>query len=128
MAHSAPRSRGRLGKIVLVVAASIAAVALILAEALSGSGSESAEPAFPAPSEEQAAALLDALSRIDPALDHERSIGRARNVCLDLLGGSPRAAVVERTRRRFTGSVEVSLADAERIVRLVERGGWCVKP
>lgn len=127
MAHSAPRSRGRLGKIVLVVVAVVAAVALILAEALDGSGSESAEPAFPAPSEEQAAVLLDALSRIDPALDHERSIGRARNVCVDLLGGDPREEIVERTRRRFTGSVEVSLADAERIVRLVERGGWCVK-
>lgn len=125
MAHSAPRSRGRLGKIVLVVAASIAAVALILAEALSGSGSALSEPAFPAPSEEQAAALLAGLRRIDPALDHERSIGRARNVCLDLLGGSPRAAVVERTRRRFTGSASVSSADAEAIVELIESGGWC---
>lgn len=126
MAHSAPQSRGRLGKIVLVMAAVVAAVALILAEALDGSGSESTEPAFPAPSEEQAAALLAGLRRIDPALDHERSIGRARNVCVDLLGGDPREEIVERTRRRFTGSVEVSLADAERIVRLVERGGWCV--
>lgn len=132
----------RTGKVILVVAATLIAGLLMLGDLLGDQTGENTPPdasasttpaadravsGVPEPDGEQAGKLLAALGRIDPALNHERSIGRARNTCLDLLGDDPRDDVIERTRQRFDGTAQVDTADAEAIVKLVERGGWCVK-
>ncbi|MGW6498556.1 hypothetical protein [Nonomuraea angiospora] len=80
----------------------------------------------PSPDAGQSAKLLAALAEIDPALEHERSISRARDTCQTLLSGEDRAKVVDMARQRFDGgSASVSAADAEKIVKLVEDSGWC---
>lgn len=82
--------------------------------------------AIPSPDPAQTSNLLAGLRKIDPELDHERSIGRARDTCLKLLAGDQkRSAVVEATRQRFDGTASVSVADARKIVALVEGSGWC---
>lgn len=81
---------------------------------------------IPSPDPAQTSNLLAGLRKIDPELDHERSIGRARDTCLKLLAGNQtRSAVVKATQQRFDGAASVSLADARRIVALVEDSGWC---
>lgn len=81
---------------------------------------------IPSPDADQTRELLDALRRIDPGLDHERSISRARDTCQALLSGQDRGKVVAAARARFDGgSASVSVADARRIVKMVEESGWC---
>lgn len=81
---------------------------------------------IPSPDAGQTRELLDALRRIDPGLDHERSISRARDTCQALLSGQDRGKVVAAARARFDGgSASVSVADARKIVKLVESSGWC---
>jgi len=78
------------------------------------------------PDGQQTEDLLYGLRQIHPALDRARSIDRARNVCLLILRGTPREEVIEGARLRFEGGdVTLTQADAEAIVELIERGGWC---
>lgn len=69
--------------------------------------------------------MLAALAEIDPALNHKRSISRARDTCQTLLAGESRAKVVSMARQRFDGTASISTADARKIVKLVEDSGWC---
>ncbi|MFD0889156.1 hypothetical protein ACFQ08_31875 [Streptosporangium algeriense] len=80
---------------------------------------------IPKPNAQQTEDLLYGLRKIDPELDRARSIDRARNTCSDLLAGKKRDQVVENTRLRFDGVAQIDTADAEKIVALVEQGGWC---
>ncbi|MGW4411169.1 hypothetical protein ACWEJ6_44560 [Nonomuraea sp. NPDC004702] len=94
------------------------------------SASASSEPRLvskiPKPDTDQAEKLLYGLREINPELDRARSIDRARNVCSSLLSGITRAKIIEGARIRFEGGdVEISDADAQKIVKLVEDGGWC---
>jgi len=132
--HRKPR---RLGAVLWLVGGGLAGlVALGAVGAAIDNGGGPARPSpsvapsvqstIPRPNSAQAAQLLAQLGRIHPGLAHERSVGRARNVCLDLLRGNPREEIVERARLRFDGgTAAVSRSDARRIVRLVARAPWC---
>lgn len=131
-----PKARGWLiaGAVVLVLL-----VAVLVAAALSAGGKPSATAtpspstsyvfaeAVPKPNADQAEVLLRGLREIDPGLDRARSIDRARNTCWSILEGLSRAQVVKSTRLRFDGATRVTSSDAEKIVKLVEGGGWCHK-
>lgn len=130
------RRKSRAGRWVLGIVTGVLAllVAVVVLASLTAPSSRTeadagSTPAFPIPKpdEQQTDALLAGLRRIDPGLDHERSIDRARNACWSLLQGGSRAQVVKSTQARFDGSVRVTRADAEAILKLIEAGGWCHK-
>jgi hypothetical protein len=80
---------------------------------------------IPRPDGPQTEELLRGLGQIVGGLEAPRSVDRARNVCMDLLAEQDRAAVVDRARQRFDGSVKVDAAAAEEIVVLIESSSWC---
>lgn len=85
---------------------------------------------IPAPDEAQAADLLVALGAIDPSLDRDVSISRARNMCESILaeardeGGN--FTLEELVRLRFTG-VDPPLDDDQvaAILDLISSSEWC---
>ncbi|MER5319465.1 hypothetical protein [Streptosporangium roseum] len=72
------------------------------------------------PSPGETRALLAGLREIDPALDHRRSISRARESCRDLADGMGRQEVADRTRRRFDGTAGTDIRRAGRILAVIE--------
>lgn len=81
---------------------------------------------IPSPDAEETGQLLDALALVDPALDHERSISRARDTCQQILAGGDEAKVLSSARQRFDGgSASVSDADAAVIVQTIKDSDWC---
>ncbi|MER5421731.1 hypothetical protein [Streptosporangium roseum] len=74
----------------------------------------------PSPGPGETRALLAGLREIDPALDHRRSISRARESCRDLVDGMGRREVADRTRRRFGGTAGVGLRQAGLILAVIE--------
>ncbi|MER7206350.1 hypothetical protein ABT340_04725 [Streptosporangium sp. NPDC000239] len=81
---------------------------------------------IPKPNAQQTEDLLSGLREINPGLDQARSIDRARNTCSDLLAGKDRKTVIINTGLRFNGGdAHIDAADAEKIVALIEKGGWC---
>ena len=142
--HQAPKKKGRGKKIALWVAGAFAVVVVVGAllddsptEGETANASPSARASvppsttrfvswIPMPDGQQTEDLLYGLRRIHPALDRARSIDRARNVCRQILDDMPREKVIEGARLRFEGGdVTLTQADAEAIVELIERGGWC---
>jgi hypothetical protein len=93
----------------------------------SAKAASAAEPVsgVPSPDADETAQLLAALAEIDPALDHKRSVGRARNTCQAILAGEEDAKVLAATQQRFNGTANISTADARKIMELVEGSGWC---
>lgn len=118
----------------VVVALIVGVVVLSLAAAQlagtlpSASATPTSEPAaagVPSPDAGQAEQLLAALRDIDPALDHERSISRARDTCQTILAGEDRAKVLSMAHARFDGTASISSGDARKIVALIEGSDWC---
>jgi hypothetical protein len=57
--------------------------------------------------------FLAALGTIDPGLAHERSLGRAANVCLDIEQGKDSAAVLAGMEARFEGGTVPDLSGGQ---------------
>lgn len=55
--------------------------------------------------------LLERLGAINPHLNHQRSIGRARSTLLDIRQGKDEATLVRNTRMRFSNGTTVDLDD-----------------
>ncbi|MEV0445481.1 DUF732 domain-containing protein [Streptomyces spectabilis] len=79
---------------------------------------------IPSPDPAQTAALIRALSAVDPGLTakEDRAVDRARNVCLDIKGGKDAKTVQSNARARFEGGTVPTLTDdqAARIVTAVK--------
>lgn len=116
--------------------------AALVASAISLAGCSSASPApavttvppvastIPKPSAAQESSLLAELGKIHPALNHERSVGRASNVCQDILGGEQsEASILDRAKQRFEGGSTGPLTQdqASSIVAVINANGFCVK-
>jgi Protein of unknown function (DUF732) len=74
----------------------------------------------PTPPQSQTAFLVG-LSQLDSHLvaNPDRSLSRARNVCLDIQGGKPESTVVSNARDRFSDDVvALSPEQAAEVVRL----------
>ncbi|MET7333281.1 hypothetical protein [Nonomuraea sp. NPDC005650] len=94
----------------------------------STSATARAEPAaagIPSPDALESAQLLDALALVDPALDHKRSISRARDTCQSILAGGDQKKLLSAVRQRFDGTASISTADAAVIVQVIQDSGWC---
>ncbi|MFI6814437.1 hypothetical protein ACIBG7_18645 [Nonomuraea sp. NPDC050328] len=109
----------------LIVAGVIAAGGLVKLLDPSGPATTSTASSVPQPDDAQARELRAALGEIDPALDHERSISRARDTCQQILAGMERTRVAAAVQKRFSGTATVGAADARRIVELIESSAWC---
>lgn len=85
---------------------------------------------IPKPDETQAVDLLAALSAIDPDLDRDVSITRARDMCTSILaearGEGGTFTLEELVLRRFTG-VDPALDDGQvaAIIDLIRSSEWC---
>ena len=69
--------------------------------------------AIPSPDAAQTAALIRALSAVDPGLTakEDRAVDRSRNVCSDIKGGKDAATVQSNAKARFEGGTVPSLTD-----------------
>lgn len=73
----------------------------------------------PSPSAEQSVQLLATLGGIDEGLNNDRSIGRARNVCSDILAGEfDDATITDRAKTRFEGGTVPSLS-ADQMAKII---------
>lgn len=100
----------------------MAAAEAAAAEAKMPSNTPTPQPAvIPRPDASQSAQLLSALGAVDPGLNRDRSVGRARNVCQDILGGMDHAQVLSRAEYRFEGGTVPSLSpdQVERILVVI---------
>ncbi|TFD09838.1 hypothetical protein E3T26_14525 [Cryobacterium sp. TMT1-21] len=57
--------------------------------------------------------FLAALGTIDPGLAHERSLGRAENVCMDIEQGMDEATILPRIESRFEGGTVPALSGGQ---------------
>ena len=66
--------------------------------------------------------FLAALGTIDPGLAHERSLGRAANVCLDIEQGKDSMAVLVNMEARFEGGTVPDLSGGQlaTLLRLIK--------
>ena len=58
-------------------------------------------------------AFLAALGTIDPGLAHERSLGRAANVCLDIEDGKDSTTIIVNMEARFEGGMVPNLSGGQ---------------
>lgn len=70
-------------------------------------------PVIPSPDASQSIQLLNALGAVDPGLNRDRSINRARNTCQDIQAGSTHDQIASRTKYRFEGGTVLSLSAAQ---------------
>jgi hypothetical protein len=84
---------------------------------------------IPKPSAAQEVRLLAELGKVHPALNHDRSVHRSRNVCGDILNKEKEAAILDRARKRFEGGSTGPLTQehAKKIVAVIKANGFCVK-
>ena len=70
-----------------------------------------------------AAELLERLGRINPHLNHRRSIGRARSTLLEIRQGKDQPTLIRNTRMRFSNGDTVELDDdaAARVLTIVRQ-------
>lgn len=67
---------------------------------------------IPSPDSGQTAVLLTKLADVAPALNDQRSISRARNVCSDIKAGASDAEVASMAKARFSDDT-LKLTDAQ---------------
>lgn len=90
------------------------------------SAAPSTSSSIPSPNAAQTVQLLAALRKVDAGLDDERSIGRARNVCLDIRGGVDSATLTANAVARFEGGSAPSLSPADgRAIVAAVRSSFC---
>lgn len=83
---------------------------------------------IPAPTAEEAAALVDALDAIVPGLadDPDSTIGASRNLCDSHLSGAENLQASTRARFAFDPAIgEISADQADQIIDVVVAETWC---
>ncbi|WP_033284034.1 DUF732 domain-containing protein [Streptomyces sp. NRRL F-525] len=93
------------------------ATASATAEAKPSATATASKPSsvVPSPDVAQTAALIRALSAVDPGLTakEDRAVDRSRNVCSDIKGGKDTATVRSNAKARFEGGTVPSLTDGQ---------------
>ncbi|GAA5086190.1 hypothetical protein HNP84_000019 [Thermocatellispora tengchongensis] len=134
------RRRGGSGKMIAIAAGAVVAVAAGVGAFLVLSGGDepqadrkpsvvdkSYDPNdIPSPTAEETRQLLAGLTEIDPALNHHRSIGKARDTCWNLLLQEDRDRVLVKIQQRFGQTADINKTEAGRIMTLIE-GTFCRK-
>lgn len=86
-----------------------------------------ASDSYPSPNAAQTTALLEALSKINPGLSHERNVERARSMCNGILKGKDEATLTKDAKIRFTGGDYTATdADGKAIIDIIKTNGFCV--
>ncbi|MFJ3420850.1 hypothetical protein ACIPN8_31420 [Streptomyces sp. NPDC086082] len=93
------------------------ATASVTPDAKSSSTTPKPSSAVPSPDAAQTAALIRALTAIDPGLTakEDRAVDRSRNVCSDVKGGKDAVTVQNNAKARFEGGTVPSLTDDQTV-------------
>lgn len=88
-----------------------------------------AAPSLSKPTEEQRAALMTDLAKVNPQLEGPRALVGASLTCRSILKGEPEEAQIMMTRDRFSRSSDqpITEPDAKRIIEIIKANGFCVK-
>lgn len=113
--------------LILIAIATAFAIAGCGANEDTGSASAETVATIPAPDDGEAAALLAALTKVEPGLGIEDSIDNARNTCTSILGGVAPGDLIKSTKTRFEGDGidTLTVAQARQVIGLIRDSAWC---
>jgi hypothetical protein len=110
------------------------APALLAVLALTGCSAAATPAASPAVSvapatEEQKAALMRDLAKVNPQLEGPRVLAVATLSCRSVLQGEPEEVQIMSVKDRFSRASDKPLTDpdANRIIEIIKTNGFCVK-
>lgn len=96
-------------------------------ESTAGEVAAAAGTSIPKPDAKQEVQLIEALEKINPALNNEDAIDNARNQCTALLDGVAPDRLISGTQARFesAGVETVTERDAMKILEAIKNNGFC---